>query len=185
MMDLRRIGFGAPEWLGISALLLSAILLPFGLALDMVEVSSGIPLRVFRWEAELFQQVRAYSVFATIGELFGDGDWFLGGLIVLFCVVVPIGKLAGAGWVFARRVKTGSWPGGAVRCLGLTSKWAMVEVFAVAVTIVLLKLGEALRADVKIGLYLFAISALTGMTGIAIIEWLAGDEGRLRLGDER
>jgi len=108
---------------------------------------TGIGTVVFSFEAK--------SVASTIRDLLGSHDLVLGGLVLLFSIVVPLAK---AGLVLFATVAHGAARDRAVQLAHLVGRWSMADVFAVAVLLAMLALGRdpATRAMTGPGLYCFA-----------------------------
>ncbi len=80
-----------------------------------------------------------------------------------------MGRLLGG----RRRRKRGvSWASRSskVGWLGLLGKWLVVDVFVVAILVVVLKLGALASVTVQPGLYLFAVAAIGSMV---LAQWVS------------
>ena len=116
------------------------------------------------WLVEIFSPedlaTTTYSILGVIKKLFASGDWFLGGILVLFSVAFPVAKLA-LYWV-----ATGCGPdlGRATDLLKWThraGKFSMAEVFALALMVVVVKtLPGGSTAELQWGAYVFVASVL-------------------------
>lgn len=89
-----------------------------------------------------------------------SGDWFLGGILAIFSVAFPVGKLA-LYWIAAG---CGADLGRATNLLKWThraGKFSMAEVFALALMVVVVKtLPGGSEAEVRWGAYVFVASVL-------------------------
>lgn len=135
-------------------LITSLVLLIFGLIVPVLRVEK---LLIFTDEI---------SILSGIYELMVDGEWFLAIIIGLFSVLAPIYKLdlAFRAW---RSTEIGSpRMTRSIRILDLIGKWAMLDVFVVALVIFTVKNTGLANAVVEPGLYLFVGSILLSMTGI-------------------
>jgi paraquat-inducible protein A len=108
---------------------------------------TGIGTVVFSFEAK--------SVASTIRDLLGSHDLVLGGLVLLFSIVVPLAK---AGLVLFATTAHGAARDRAVRLVHQVGRWSMADVFVVAVLLAMLALGRdpATQAMTGPGLYCFA-----------------------------
>jgi paraquat-inducible protein A len=108
---------------------------------------TGIGTVVFSFEAK--------SVASTIRDLLGSHDLVLGGLVLLFSIVVPLAK---AGLVLFATTAHGAARDRAVQLVHQVGRWSMADVFVVAVLLAMLALGRdpATRAMTGPGLYCFA-----------------------------
>lgn len=102
-----------------------------------------------------------HSILGFTFELFGKGEVFLGGIILVFSVVFPCAKLAALKRLYAGPPRAVSR--GELRRMERLSKWSMLDVFVVALTVFAVKtsgLGSALTLP---GLYVFAAAVLLSM----------------------
>jgi len=117
-----------------AAIALAALILyPPAVALPMLEV-------------ERYGHTSEASILESVAALFADGHWFVG-LVVLICsIVVPLGKLfsmlvlalGGLGLRTHHRAFT-------YRLVEWTGRWGMLDVLLVAVLVAVLKLGDVLE----------------------------------------
>lgn len=121
---------------------------------------AGIGKVVFNFEAK--------SVASTIRDLLGSHDLVLGGLVLFFSMIVPLGKAA---LVLVATLVHGPARDRAVRLVHAIGRWSMADVFVVAVLLAMLALGRdpATRATTGPGLYFFAGYCLVALWSAA---WL-------------
>jgi uncharacterized paraquat-inducible protein A len=126
---------------------------------------TGIGTVVFSFEAK--------SVASTIRDLLGSHDLVLGGLVLLFSIIVPLAK---AGLVLFATVAHGAARDRAVQLAHLVGRWSMADVFVVAVLLAMLALGRdpATRAMTGPGLYCFAGYCVVALWSAA---WLPAGGG--------
>jgi len=109
-----------------------------------------------------------FSVLSGIQNLWQQKQPILALIILLFSVIFPTVKLfALLGLWFVkvpnqRRIVI-------INRLELLGKWSMLDVFVVAVTVVTVKLGFMIKAEPRIGIYIFASSILLTMF---VMAWL-------------
>jgi len=113
-----------------------------------------------------------YSIWAGIMELWKADHPILAVLVFLFSMVFPIAKLLGLtlAWVVPlsdsgrlRMAETISWLG----------KWSMLDVFIVAMIVVLVKSKDLADAEAGIGIYLFAAAVTLSMIASMSVERLS------------
>jgi paraquat-inducible protein A len=130
------------------ALGLAALLLTVGLVSPLLTLKTFFVLR------------NSFSVLSGICDLWLGGRYFLSVLLLLFSVVLPVGKLlflatcivnCRRGQPVNRRIL--DW----IHDFG---RWGMLDVLAAAVLIVTVKLGAIASVEVHWGLYCFATSVL-------------------------
>ncbi len=103
-------------------------------------------------EGEIEAYSKTRSILGTVQQLFSDGDWFVGFLVMLFSVIVPVMKMT--------LLLVGDKAAAVGRAV---SKWAMADVFVVAIFVAYLA-GNAsedvggllnLKASLEWGFYCF------------------------------
>jgi paraquat-inducible protein A len=101
-----------------------------------------------------------FTIIGVIFDLFSGGDWFLGGILVLFSVIFPVVKLA-LYWI---AINYGSELGkatGLLNWMNRAGKFSMAEVFALALMVVVVKtLPGGSTASLEWGAYVFVASIL-------------------------
>jgi len=140
-----------PRHLEVPALLLvSAILLIFGLTLPTVTLK------------ELVFWKHTFSILSGIQNLFKEGHYFLSVIIFLFSVVFPIAKLATLGTLWFARLPRRKRLF-LLRWLGALGKWSMLDVFIVAIMIVISMTSGLMSAEPHVGIYIFGASIMLSM----------------------
>jgi len=153
-----------------AALLVSTALLVIGLSLPLIYVQQQVLWK--RWKS-------SYSVFTGIVSLWHQGEYLLASVLFFFSFVFPLAKLGALAviwWVKlaeARRSLLLHW-------LGILGKWSMLDVFAVAILIVLVKLGPLANAEPRAGVYFFAASIISSMLTTTSVDRLARKSLRSR-----
>jgi paraquat-inducible protein A len=116
-----------------------------------------------------------YSIIDGIRALVEEQHYGLALILFFFSMIFPVAKLAvlGALWF----VPTSSLVRGrALKWLTMLGKWSMLDVFVVAVLIVITQLGGMLNAEARSGLYLFAAAIVGSMIVTHVIERAAKKE---------
>lgn len=151
---------------------------PAGLVVALGLLVTGLLLPVLRIE-KLVLWEDDYSIIDGAISLWRNGHWFLSAVILAFSVVFPALKLLGLlGVWFAplhenRRARI-------IRLIDLLGRWSMLDVFVVAVTIVLTSSRAALDAQPRAGLYVFTGAVVLSMLITLEMERLAGGRRRRR-----
>ncbi len=138
------------------------ILLGLGLTAPTLRIVPGAG--DFTWLVEIFSPedlaASTYSILGVIQKLFLSGDWFLGGILGLFSVAFPVGKL-GLYWVAAGYGPDLGKASGLLKWTHRMGKFSMAEVFALALVVVVVKsLPGGSTAEVRWGAYVFVASVL-------------------------
>jgi paraquat-inducible protein A len=95
-----------------------------------------------------------YTLADGILELFEHGDWLLMGIILLFSVLIPFGKFLLLLRIIHRQ-QIGSGLHKLVERIHTYSRWAMFDVFLVAVLVSSVKIGQLANVEMEYGVYLF------------------------------
>ncbi len=148
------------SWLGLW-LLLSAVLLVAGWLLPVMTINTLI---VFYNEV---------SILGGIVQLLQTGDYLLFAIVLIFTVIVPIAKLGVAFWAWRRlHLPHGTLPV-ALRWVEAFGKWSMLDVFVVALLVVVLKISLVSNVTVHLGLYVFAAAVLLSIVTVGRLVALA------------
>ena len=105
------------------------------------------------------QGVQDYSLLGGISALMRGGDLFIGIVLLVFSVFFPYAKLAlvtAAAW-------SGGWTGWMERHVRQLGPLSLLDVFVLAVIIVLLRLHDILEASARYGIVLFCIAVLLSL----------------------
>lgn len=104
-----------------------------------------------------------FSVLSGVLALFQEGQFFLFILITGFSVVLPVLKLGVLYRLVSRNAAMQEQTKRLLHWMHLYGKWSMLDVFVVAVLVVLVKLGAIASVEMRYGLYAFAASVLLTM----------------------
>ena len=135
------------DWIAGLLLLTAAPLFLVGLWMPVISVRSML---VFEREFSLLDGVVAF---------FRSGDYFLFAIVGIFTVLLPALKIGTALLVWA----LGLTHGWAPRLVGLferISRWSMLDVLVVALTILFLEGSLVTRADIGLGIILFGSAVI-------------------------
>lgn len=145
------------------ALLISIALLYMGLSLPLLEAEQRLLWK--KWE-------NSYSAWTGVVALWHQQDYILASVLFFFSIVFPLVKLAALGVIWyvkladQQRTLLLHW-------LGLLGKWSMLDVFAVAILIVLVKLGPMANVTPQVGVYFFCAAIVASMLTTMYVEALA------------
>jgi paraquat-inducible protein A len=131
------------DWITGTLLLAAAPLFAAGLWMPVISVRS---LFVFEREFSLLDGVLAF---------FRSGDYFLFAVLGLFTVLLPASKIVTALLVWGLGLTHG-WAPQLVRLFERISRWSMLDVLVVALTILFLEGTLATSADTGLGVIFFA-----------------------------
>lgn len=159
---------GRDQWIG-PMLLLSLVLLALGLTLPALSIGN------------IFVR-RDYSLLQAVWAFWTGGNYFLFVVVGAFSVLVPAAKtlLCTIIWFAVPRDH-----GRALRLVSLLaslSKWSMLDVFIIAITVMMLEGSLISRADVHVGIIAFAAAVLLSTVATrrmaALIGPQAADQSR-------
>jgi len=151
-IELRRGGAG--PWLSLASLVLFLV----GLSQPLMRVEKWQI-----WENE-------YSVLTASLAMARSGEALLGAIVLLFVVLLPLARF-GALVVLRWRTPSARF----TRALLLVEKWAMLDVFGLALLIVLVKIGDVATVESRPGFWIL-LAAVALSLGDSV--WLAREERR-------
>lgn len=117
-----------------------------------------------------------YSIWSGIRALFEESHYGLGVLLLFFSVVFPFAKLAALGGIWFVPVKAG-WRKRTLFWLKVLGKWSMLDVFVIAIIVVISQMGGLLEAEARIGVYIFGAAIIGSMMASFMVDHLAGKSG--------
>lgn len=145
-------------------LFLSTMLLLVGIFAPMMTLSK------FVWIENRF------SLFAGTLQLFTDGQYLLFLILLIFSIVLPVAKLI----LLFRFWHADSESRGQLEhfmnWISHYGKWSMLDVFVVALLLVIVKLGVLATVEVHYGIYMYACAGLLIMVTTTIISSIAKKE---------
>ena len=105
-----------------------------------------------------------YSLATMVQALFGDGEWLLGLIVLVFSILLPAAKIMLLSFVLVcGREQLLSAP---LHRLALAvGKWSMLDVLVVALIIFAARASGIASAASQPGLYFFCLSVLATMAG--------------------
>ena len=141
-------------------ILLSVALLVMGLSLPLMKVE-----KMVFWKND-------YSVVKGVISLWEQSQYALAVILFFFSVVFPIVKLAALGVLWNVPLTEGKRKT-VLHWLGILGKWSMLDVFVVAILIVLVKLGPLAKVEPQSGVYVFCAAIVVSMVTSMYVESLA------------
>jgi len=95
------------------------------------------------------------SILGAIVRLFAEGDYALFAIVALFTIAFPVAKLALAALVWWRREKKGPALTRLLARVEMAARWSMLDVFATALFVVVIKISAFSDVTLHAGLYVF------------------------------
>jgi len=146
---------------------------PALLLITAAALTAGLSLPIMHVEKLVFWK-DDYSILDGIVGMWNDRQFGLATLIFFFSIVFPYLKLGVLTWIwFAPMTDTGRQT--ALTWLSHLGKWSMLDVFVVAVLVVIAKAGSLLNADPRVGVWVFGGAILTSMGLTVYIKRLASE----------
>lgn len=112
----------------------------------------------------------AVSVVGGIMTLFHEGEYFLFAVLTLFTLVFPCVKLGLLAIIWAERKHDLARVQRLHRWVEALGKWSMLDVFVVAVLIVVMKSSGVANIAIGLGVYLFTASVVLAQLASAWID---------------
>jgi paraquat-inducible protein A len=149
---------------------LSCLFFGAALALPLISITPGVG-ELTHWLRLLKPDAMAtvtQTMFSSISHLWEGGDRLLATLLVVFCLVLPVGKFFVLGCE-AFSVAFASSAFG--RLVTATAPYAMVEVFLLALLVLVIKgLPGGSKIELQSGAWLFAASVLLSLLVAALLK---------------
>jgi len=117
-----------------------------------------------------------YSVIAGVHGLWERGQYALAIILFFFSIVFPLVKLAALGLIWTVRLAEEKRQA-VLHWLGILGKWSMLDVFVVAILIVLVKLGPLAKIRPQRGVYWFAAAIFLSMITSMYVDGFARRTG--------
>jgi paraquat-inducible protein A len=150
-------------------------LVPGSIVAALVLLALGLALPVMSVD-RFFVFTSRFSILDSLDALYRAREYFLFAAVGLFSIVFPVGKLAAclALWCLAdvhgRSFRT------LVVWIDHLGRWSMLDVFLVAILLVIIRVAGVGRAHTEIGLYVFAAAVVLS---IATAQWIKAAVVRL------
>ncbi len=146
-----------------AALLLSIALLLIALSLPLLQTQQSMLWKTWK---------NSYSVWAGVVALWKGHDYMLAAVLFFFSIVFPLAKLLALGVIWFVKLAH-EQRAALLHWLSLLGKWSMLDVFVVAILIVLVKLGPLVHVEPRAGVYVFAAAIISSMLTTMYVERIA------------
>lgn len=133
--------------------------IPVLLAAAAVCLGVGVTWPIMR-ATQFILFTRSFSILDVIRTLMSDGDWTLAGIILGFSIVVPLLKIGALAMAWLRLRQGVSPPPRLMAAVGTLGKWAMLDVFVLALVVFALKARSFGDATATPALYPFIAAVL-------------------------
>lgn len=133
--------------------------------ISFLTLAIGIFAPVMTFKKLIFYK-NTFSIHTGLVTLFKEGEYILFLIIFVFTILFPVVKIFLLGLIHYFRL----WPQEKMKkllhYLSLVSKWSMLDVFIVALLVVIVRLGITGKVEVRWGLYVFAVSVILSTLAI-------------------
>lgn len=127
------------------------------LALAMLAAGWTLPLMTVSTFVWLDDQV---SLLDTVLALWREGEWLLFAVVAVFALALPVVKLAVALWLWYLVDARAPAVRRALAALDLVGRWAMLDVFVIALMVVALQASLISEVTLHAGLYVFTAAVI-------------------------
>jgi len=134
---------------------------PLALFSSVVTLVLGLFLPVITLKELVFWQ-HTFSVLTGIVSLWDEKYYFLSLVILLFSIIFPFLKLVMLFFVWFKRMSDARRKN-YLKWLATLGKWSMLDVFVVAMTIVIAKISRFASAEPRLGIYFFCFSIMVAI----------------------
>ena len=145
--------------------------IPLLLLASSVLLIIGLSLPILKMEKFLFWEDQ-YTIITGFTNLYEEGNQLLALLILFFSIIFPISKLIAlsVAWFFRFSDKVRKK---ILKLMEILGHWSMLDVFVVAVIIVIAKSSWYSDAEAQPGLYYFGSAIILSMITTFLIKGLA------------
>jgi paraquat-inducible protein A len=129
------------------------------LLISLITLIIGIFSPVMTFKKLVFYK-STFSIHSGLVSLFKEGEYILFLIIFVFTILFPTVKILLLSLIHYFRF----WPQEKrkklLHYLSIVSKWSMLDVFIVALLVVIVRLGITGKVEVRWGIYVFAVSVI-------------------------
>ena len=154
---------GLDRWLGF-VLVGSLVLLALGLYLPAIEISS------------LFFLSREFSLVDSVFSFLEAGDYFLFAVTFIFSILFPTFKIVTGIVLWHAADITGPSARRLLNGLTAASKWSMLDVFIIALAVLVADGRLLTGADIRVGAIVFSASVLISTWAVRRLSLLANQD---------
>ncbi len=142
--------------------------------ISLLTLAIGIFAPVMTFKKLIFHK-NTFSIHTGLVTLFKEGEYILFLIIFVFTILFPVVKIFLLGLIHYFRL----WPQEKrkklLHYLSLVSKWSMLDVFIVALLVVIVRLGITGKVEVQWGIYVFAVSVILSTLATQRLTHIAGN----------
>ena len=144
--------------------------IPILLVLSALTLVAGLSMPVITINQMVFWK-DSFSVWTGIRALHAEGHVTLAVMVFVFSIIFPIVKLGTMFIIWLDRFSREEQRK-ALAWVGYMGKWSMLDVFVVAVTVVISKISSVMDAKAQAGIYVFAASIAMSIIASMRLEYV-------------
>lgn len=165
--------------IAVAGLLFHAVALTCAWSEDLIKITTDATIRLpFGFAIPVMREEKTFSFFGSLAEFYDTGQIVIFLTVAVFGILVPIAKFLVSAILVLR--SSTLFAAQLVSALHQIGRWAMVDVFALAIVTATLKLGDNLDVEIRPGFYAFLAAALIPMVNGIIIERLLQKRSSIR-----
>lgn len=120
---------------------------------------------------EQFGHVSASSILDGTATLLSEGHWFVGIVVLMCSIVLPIAKLLGLLALSVVGMRMGHVTRARThRFIEFTGRWGMLDILAVAVLVAAVKLGASVELTAGPGAIAFTVVVILSLVASAVFD---------------
>lgn len=150
-------------------------LLPIAIVVTLALLAAGLALPVMTVD-RFFVFSQRFSILESLDALWRAREYLLFAAVGLFSVVFPVGKLAACLWLWLAADISSAGFGKLLVAIDHLGRWSMLDVFLLAILLVIVRTESVGSAHTAIGLYAFAAAVVAS---ILIAQWIKAAVDRL------
>jgi paraquat-inducible protein A len=110
-------------------------------------------------------EIRETTMFSGVRELWAGGAWWVGSLVFMASILIPLVKLAGMCYVLLPLRLRWRPPSAGLSCRLLLAldKWGMLEVYMLGILVAMIKISAMATIQAGVGLYAFVALMLVSI----------------------
>jgi paraquat-inducible protein A len=153
-------------------------LAPLGVLVAFALLAAGLWLPIMSVE-RFFVFSSAFSIYESIRALWSAGEYFLFAAVLLFSVVFPVAKLLGCLVLWFAADARGAAYARVAAIMDQLGRWSMMDVFLLAILLVIVRSTALGGARTEAGLYAFTAAVVVS---ILTVQWIRAAGRRLTRG---
>jgi paraquat-inducible protein A len=127
--------------------------------ISLLSLTVGVFAPVMTFKKLIFY-TNTFSIYSGLVTLFREAEYILFLIIFVFTILFPLAKIILLFLIHYRQSWSQESRNKILHTLSLISKWSMLDVFIVAMLVVIVRLGITGKVEVEWGIYVFAAAVI-------------------------